>query len=278
MKHLLVPTDFSVYANFAKDLAIKLATRSNGNITLLHTVDVLPSGWEQLSDTDQQATIKIDEKLSVAHERMLATQRDAKELGINLQISFRGGKLWEAIDKLVTSQSIDQIVMGSHGVSGKEEFFIGSNTQKVVRNVNCDVLIIKNKIPSIHFPKVVFATGLDISEQPIFQRFLQMLSLFDTEEVHILTVNTPGFFSQPTVVVQESLKDFANMVSDFKCETHFISDITVDAGVRNFNEKIEADLMAISDEGKNSLIRMFTGSNVEFLVNHAEVPVLVLKK
>lgn len=40
--------------------------------------------------------------------------------------------------------NIDMIVMGSHGVSGLREVFIGSNAEKVVRSSKVPVLVIKN--------------------------------------------------------------------------------------------------------------------------------------
>lgn len=276
MKHILVPTDFSIYAGFAVDLAIKLATRSHAKITLVHNSDRLPEGWEGMTNEDQKAVIQADMELKSSFENMLKTKDAAHQSGIDVSIRFRSGILSQSLEDQLVESQIDLIIMGSHGASGKEEFFIGSNTQKVVRKVKCDMLIVKNLVSSIHFKKVVFASSLNLSERPAFRKFLSILEIFDTEEVHILSVNTPGFYSQPSILIQESLKEFAKMVSDYECETHFIPDLTVDAGIRHFNESINADLVAISNSDTNPLIRMLTGSNVEFLVNHADAPVLVV--
>lgn len=41
-QHLLVPTDFSEYANHALDYAIELANRLQARLTLLHVVQLAP--------------------------------------------------------------------------------------------------------------------------------------------------------------------------------------------------------------------------------------------
>lgn len=53
--------------------------------------------------------------------------------------------------------------MGSHGVSGFREMFIGSNTEKVVRFSEVPVLVVKNEITSFEVRNFVFAS--DFSEE-----------------------------------------------------------------------------------------------------------------
>ena len=55
--------------------------------------------------------------------------------------------------------------MGSHGISGFKEMFIGSNTEKVVRTANVPVLVIKNEHENFDINNFVFAT--DFSENSI---------------------------------------------------------------------------------------------------------------
>ena len=66
------------------------------------------------------------------------------------------GALIESIRIYCDENDIDLIVMGSHGISGKNEYFIGSNTQKVVRKIHVPVLVIKNPIENIEFKKNCF--------------------------------------------------------------------------------------------------------------------------
>ena len=55
---------------------------------------------------------------------------------------------WENVFETITVKAkehdIDLIVMGSHGASGVKEFFVGSNTEKIVRTAHCPVLTSKS--------------------------------------------------------------------------------------------------------------------------------------
>ncbi len=60
--------------------------------------------------------------------------------------------------KSAEAHNADLIVMGSHGASGFQEMFIGSNTEKVVRNSDVPVLVVKREEPEFKADKFVFAS------------------------------------------------------------------------------------------------------------------------
>ncbi len=276
MKNILVPTDFSICAGYAEDLALQLADKCQGHLSFLHNTPHIPDGWADLTAKEQDALYAEDPTLQVLKESWDKINRDVAQNGLSATFHLTSGRLWQSVNRVVQNAHIDLVVMGSHGSSGSEELFIGSNTQKVVRKALCDVLILKSQLKSIRFKKVVFASALNLSERPVFAKLLEILRHLDAEEIHILSVNTPGFYSQPSILIHESLEDFAAMATDFHCQTHFISDLTVEGGIRHFNEKINADLITISNHEKRPLRRMLVGSNVELLVNHAKAPVLAI--
>lgn len=54
-------------------------------------------------------------------------------------------KMWKIVnDKRF--KNVDLIVIGSHGTSGFNEVFIGSNTEKVIRLADSPVLTVKNEL------------------------------------------------------------------------------------------------------------------------------------
>ncbi len=272
---VLVPTDFSVFANSALKIAMDIAKARNASVHLAHCSEKLPLGWENWplreQDLDAAATATYKELLAKL-ENSCADTDDS----VSCSYSVHTGKLYEAVSEVCGKQDIDLVVMGTHGVSGKQEYFVGSNTQKVIRKVHANVLIVKDTHESIQFEEVLFATGLSIDDRDTFRRFLEFIKPFEPKEIHILSIDTPGFFNQPTIVMQEGLKDFVAIGENagFKCVSHFSRDFTVEAGIRHFSGKIGIDLVAISNHERHPLRRTFRGSTVELLANHAEVPVL----
>ena len=272
---ILVPTDFSVCASYALEAACMVGEKFGSEIHLYHSA-MLPEEWEDLS---------IEDKVKDEVNRSIATRIKAKliketEVVNNYQlksaIHYTGGKFLANIKEILEEETIDLIVMGSKGTSAKHDWFMGSNAQKVIRKIHKNILIIKDKLEYAEFEKVLFATNLTLKDKVSFLRFLEFIKPFGVKEVHILVVDTFGFFSQPTILIKEALKDFKMLVKDFECKTHFISDYSVDSGIRKFTEKNDISLIGISHNTRNPIKRIFQGSNVEMLINHADVPVLCL--
>ena len=272
---ILVPTDFSQCAEHALNAAIQLAKKWEGEIHLYHSANI-PDDWEDLpagvryQDTiHKPIALRVRNKLNTLADKIKAS-------GIPCYNHYTGGKFLNNITEITDEINFNLIVMGSQGASSKDEWFLGSNTQKIVRKLHRNVLVIKEEVSEINFKKVLFVTGLDKEDKDAFRYFLQFISKFEVEKVHVMTVNTTSFFSQPYILVKEVLKDFKTIASDFPIETHFYRDYSIDAGIRHFSENYGIDLVAISNHTRRPLKRIFSGSNVEMLVNHSKVPVLAI--
>ena len=60
----------------------------------------------------------------------------------------------EEIEIAVTNYQIDVVIMGTHGASGFNEFFIGSNAHKTIKKCSCPVFLFKILI-LLHFSKFI---------------------------------------------------------------------------------------------------------------------------
>jgi len=270
---ILIPTDFSETAEKAFDAAVLLAYKFDADIKILHCIDE-PYFWN-LTPEAEKLSNKIKEELFAQAEQKIKIFEDLLiEHNIDCTHVIKSGDFLDIIDDPDVISDIDLITMGSYGVRGKREWFIGSNTQKVIRKVEKNALIIKNPIDNIDFKKVVYVSGLFKDEQESFKRFLEFMSHFEIEELHILSINTLAFFSQPSVVMREALKDYREIANEYNVVTHFYGDFSVDAGVRHFCIENDIDLVAISNSEKNPVKRFFQGSNVEMIINHSDLPVL----
>lgn len=270
MRNILVPTDFSNTASFAIKAAAQLAQRHGATLHLLHGLDI-PVHWEQLSEAQRE---DYPEKRQAYHNTQVLLQDICEQYpALNTTQAIRGGRLPEAVKHYTEEHGIDLIVLGSHGASGKNEFFIGSNAQKIVRSVHRPVLIIKNDPGVLAFDKVVFASSFDQAELRAFQHFRNLVKPF-LPEIHLVVIHTASFFDPPYVLSQEAMQDFKEACTPLVCETHVFTDLTIDQGIRTFSREIGAKLIGISNAQRHPLKRMLVGSNVEALVNHANLPVL----
>lgn len=261
MKRILVPTDFSDCADHAFEAAVKLARRFKATLHL-HTCMELPKATE-----DADAIIK----------ETLVAQEGLKNRYPELEVtsSYSEGKLVDEVLSCIEQRGTDFVVMGSHGRSGVSEIFIGSNTQKVVRSVHLPVLIIKGELPDINFDQIVFASSFNMSEKEVFLRFKEIVAPFEPE-IFLLGVKTSFFFDPPASVTSAAMEQFKMLASPFPCKTYIFKNANIESGIREFAETVGADLIAISNQQRNPLRRMFVGSNVEALINHSNLPVLTI--
>lgn len=262
MKNILVPTDFSACAGHAWGAAILLAQKFDSVLHLLHT---LPNSRpEQDPEEFEQAN---------ANTRTLLRNMAGEAGELDTVLTVTTGKLKDAISTYLEDHQVDLVVMGSHGAGGKQEFFIGSNTQKVIRTIHCPVLVIKEALEDIDFNKVVFASNFNTNEKEAFLRFKSFVKHF-IPEIHLVMVHTSSLFDPPYTLSQAVMNDFKELSQPFACHTHIYRDFTIEKGIRGFAEDIGAKLIGISNSNRHPIKRMFIGSNVEALVNHSRVPVL----
>ncbi len=271
MKNILVPTDFSPCANNAVEAAAMLAKRFGATLHLYACLD-LPGKWQTLSKKEQEQ--ETEALAAIRRTEMKFEELKKKYEGVSFQTAFADGKLHENIADYARIHGMDIIVMGSHGASGKNEYFIGSNTQKVVRMVHCPVLVVKEPLARMDFRRVVFASDFQEEEMASFVRFLSWVKPF-MPEVHLVAVQSSPF-DTPMPVKKEAMQAFKNACKPLACKTHVFKDFSVSGGIRHFSEKISADLIALSNHHRHPLKRMLVGSNVEALVNHADLPVLTI--
>ena len=129
MKTILVPTDFSDYALFALKAASCIARKVNAKIILAHVYNLPSDGIEMYHYIDQyykeiktSATKKLNE---------LALKKFLKGITVE-KLILTDILMWEIVT-LDRFKNVDLIVLGSHGKSGFNRVFIGSNTEKIVR-------------------------------------------------------------------------------------------------------------------------------------------------
>lgn len=140
-RHALVPTDFSLSARHALDLATALVDPT-GSITLMHVVEVpvAYSGEAPMlefgRDLDKRATAELDNEL--------ARIRRTTQLAVTARtrIGSAGAQTLAVVDD---DRSIDLVVMGSHGRTGIKRMLVGSVAEKVVRHARCPVVVARKR-------------------------------------------------------------------------------------------------------------------------------------
>jgi len=275
MKKILVPCDFSDPAVQAFKMAVEIANQNNGEVILLNIVE-LPVMQESVL----MPTLSFEEafiKDMKAHaEKNFAKMKDkwAKE-GPKVSSFVEFGSTTPTIRDFVKDKKVDLILMGTHGASGVKEFFIGSNTEKVVRTAGVPVMAIKKQVKLSSIKNIVYPTTGDTTHEEIIAEVKALQSFFKAT-LHVLYVNTPSSFKRD-LEIKPQLKAFAKrfMLKDFTLNVW--NDYSEEEGLKNFVYETKADLVAMATHGRRGLNHLMSGSIAEDAVNHINCPIWTYK-
>jgi len=273
MKRILVPTDFSEHAEDALRVAAQIAKKNNSELILLHMLE-LP---QQSNDAIMGGTSIPETMLFMKKANETLDEVASKNYleGIPVTEIVKMDKPIHGITQISKDYDIDLIIMGSHGSSGVEELLIGSNTEKVVRNSEIPVLVIKKNIPNFNASDIVFASDFSDEAKKPFEKLLHFTKLFDSK-LHLVTICTPNSF-KPTHVSEKAMDDFVKEFNITNYTTQIYNDTNIEKGIINFSNRINADVIGMCTHGRTGFAHFFNGSISEGLVNHAVKPVITLK-
>jgi nucleotide-binding universal stress UspA family protein len=144
-KNILVPTDFSKYADAALKKAVDIAIQHDTNIYLLHVID------EQIKQCAVDYCLSYEVVKQLEKESVKAStdklQKEAaaiiKEKKIKVIFDVKNGVPSEVILSEQKAKKIDLIVIASHGKTGLLKQLMGSVADKVVKGAKCPVIVIK---------------------------------------------------------------------------------------------------------------------------------------
>lgn len=142
VKHILVPVDFSEYAQQALAYAKQIAAAYQARLQLLHVVEkaIHPAFY---MGTGPSVLVYQPELKDRAKEEMRKLLRETKgpEVAADLHV-FEGYAARDLISFAETYAS-DLIVIATHGRTGFEHMLMGSVTEKVVRRAPCPVFTVR---------------------------------------------------------------------------------------------------------------------------------------
>lgn len=138
LKRILVPCDFSDFSKRAVSAAADLCREFKSTLYLTHVVDT----W--LDYPEFAPTVELNNSPFLTEKAKESLEKIAREQsGITTQIEVLNGVPHHGIVDLVNSESIDLVVMTTHGRAGFTHLLLGSVTEKVLRGAPCPVLILR---------------------------------------------------------------------------------------------------------------------------------------
>ena len=270
-KIIIVGMDFSEGAINALNFAVQIANVTEANIMLVWVQKKKSSGtvYSNAFDPRLEAKKRFEDLIEDFGPRL----KKGKFL-----YKIRNGKVHKEIVNQAKYHDAFMIIAGTHGTSGFEEFWIGSNAYKIVTYAPCPVITLRYgenwdaRIERIVFPvdssretrqKINFVAYLAES----FKSKVLILSLYSSKIETIRDI-VDGYSDQ----VEEYLTEMDIEVERFTVECDNLTDGTIE-----FAKEHSADLIATMTEQESSTANLLLGAYAQQMVNHSPIPVMSLR-
>ncbi|MBE0661032.1 MAG: universal stress protein [Bacteroidales bacterium] len=271
MKNILVAIDFSKGSIHALRYSIELAGQLKSNLSLIWVDNETGIGSGLSFDDNEYRNEAIKN-----FNELISTY--GKDFSGEINYKLRRGKVYQEVANMARMTDADLIIAGTHGVTGFEQYWIGSNAYRIVSYAPCPVLTVRfdydyeHKISNMVLPidstpdtrqKVPFACGMakDLGAT-----------------MHILGLHSTSLKSlqRKTISnIEEVVKFCEKEKVDFIITEVQSTDVT--KAIVAYAKQADADLIAIMTEQHRSASGLLLGPQAQQLVNFSPIPVLSIQ-
>ena len=133
-RHILVPLDFSPFSDAALEEAMRLASKFEATVHLLHVFTL----------QNQPESGSLEAERAEERSQLDAAASKFRASGHTAETVWREGDPGPQVILAATQTHADLIVLGSSGRSGWKRLLLGSVAEYVVRNATCNVLVVRH--------------------------------------------------------------------------------------------------------------------------------------
>lgn len=272
MDHIIVPVDFSDDAFNALDYAVKIANKMNMSIRLMHVkrkhADYNSSF--NMSDFDEVLTSGIRDKF----DAVIAQYN--KNLNKEFDYIIRQGRVCNEICNQAKYGDAEMIIMGTHGINGIKERWLGSNAFRVVDSADSPVLTVRFDFIIRPMNKIVLPIDISKTTRLKVPYVAKLAKLFNAE---ILVVDVRD---SNRISTRKILNDYMAQVINYldahkiKCSRDSLKGKSITNSIIEYAVLNDADLIGIMNERADKIRNFWLGSQVQQMINHSPIPVLTV--
>lgn len=269
MKKILVAIDFLDCSINALAHAVSIADRAKADIEMV---------WVNMPDQSKDI-FKCDPETL-----LLEVEKRFKELiedyspeleGGKMSYQVRDGKVYKEIVLAAEEGNADMIVAGTHGSSGFEEFWIGSNANKIVSASTKPIITIRG--------------GIDI-KRPLSKIVLPLDSTIETRQklpfttelakIHDAVIHILAIYTTKVEAVRYRVDTYTDQVIEYleeegvKYVREAVEADNLTKSTIGYAERVDANLISIMTEQERTTANLWLGPYAQQMVNHSPFPVL----
>ncbi len=276
IKKILIPYDFSETAEIAVEHAVFMAKLHKADIVLVHVIESF-SFTSAISSAFGKSQSEFENKLEFSTKDKLEklTQKLHHDSGMKVVFRIEKGKIYKKIVQVAEEIEIDIIVMGTHGISGFQDFLVGSNTYRVVMSAPCPVISVQTHSKKIGFKDIVLPIDNSNSSRQKVKHCVEIAKHYNS------IVHVAGMMTMSDVDVQRRFEIKIHQVQTFLDEHEIAHTVKIfktensPTTTLNYSNQMNADLLIIMTDQEGSGI--FMGNFAQQLINQSKIPVMSIR-
>ncbi|WP_049904289.1 universal stress protein [Halococcus hamelinensis] len=288
---ITIAIDGSDEAKYAAKRGLELALTLNATVDALY---VVPQKSLQLTQTTEEQT-----RLRDRGEAFLSEIEElASEIDYPIVTALSEGKPAVQISKHASDQNTNLIIIGRQGITGLGKRFLGGVSEQVLYQSDVPVFVIPDTDQITEYCRILIPTD-GSGNAEVAAPFGATIAQFYDSEIHVLNVvdiqaaggvfNAGGLEKEfierleargqkavkRTVTGIDDTTPNANVQTNIKRMTSFEG---VAAGIREYAEGNDIDLIVMGSHGRSNLRRQLLGNVASTILRTVDVPVLIVKR
>lgn len=276
MKRVLVPVDFSEASLKALEFGVEMANRLKANLRIIHVVT--GKHYAPFFDPEHNAELRIDGVAENWMEKLMSdfTPKYAVQGGV-LDYKVREGNVTREISNQAKYDDSSLIVVGSHGISGFEDKWIGSNAYRLVSNAPCPVMLVRKDMVWKEFNTIVMPVTIKKDSRLKVPIVAGVAKLFGAK-IYIVGLKQSSL-KYLLISIKSAIRQVQNYIENnagLETESTILSGKDKPRLLLDYAKSVNADLIAINvNNDANPLSEIFRPFAND-VINYSELPLLVI--
>lgn len=276
IQKILIPIDFSETSMLAIEHGGFIAQLFKAELVLLHVIE---KHWEQFSIIAPELRVSPpDDLINLIEKRLAEVASDIlSRYGVKSMHITSTGNIFNEILSVSKEHNVDLVVMGTHGTSGVMEFFIGSNTFKMVTQSECPVISVQAHSKKIGFKDILLPIDDSAHSRQKVNHAIVLAKHF-ASKIHIL-----GLSDSDKDIDVKKFEIKLEQIEEYikKCDLPFTRK-TVDGKNQatttyDYAKSVNADLIVIMTDQDENITGRLMGTFAQQIINHSKIPVLTIQ-
>ncbi len=265
MKNFIVPVDFSADSLKGLEMAILFSKKQPVNIQMVYV--------QKTSEDFRPGTLEEEFRYAGKEFESIISKYSRHSNGnLKLRYIIKKGRIYEEIVEQAESYKECVISASTHGASGFEEFFIGSNAFKIISATENPVITVRKTVPK-SIKKIVVPVKMHVDTRQKVPVAAEIAEIFGAE-VHLISITT-----SKDKKVNGRLNAYLQQSIDYlqRRKIHVVSKKLYGENLvslaSNYCNAIDADMVVIMMHRASNL-NILMGSYGQQMLYRSDIPVL----